>query len=65
MKTLYLLGACVLLSTTLFSCTADDFETESKGKTTNEIKKDSGEITATTGPDDDPIVVPIPPTKKP
>ncbi|GAA3776417.1 hypothetical protein [Flavobacterium ginsengiterrae] len=55
MKTLYLLGACALLSTTLFSCTADEFETETK-KT--EIKKEvipSGQASEPDpGPGDDP-----------
>jgi len=60
MKTLYLLGACALLSTTLFSCTADEFET-AKGKT--DIKKDSIKIQVTDGPDDDPVIVPPPPKK--
>lgn len=65
MKTLFTLGACALLSLTIFSCTADDFETSNKGKTTNEVKKDSTNISYATGPDDDPIVVPPPPIKKP
>ncbi|MEN2487066.1 hypothetical protein AAYQ05_04625 [Flavobacterium sp. B11] len=65
MKTLYLLGACALLSTTLFSCTADEFETESK-KT--EVKKDAvpseGQADAPDdGPGDEPINVPPPPKK--
>jgi len=60
MKTLYLLGACALLSTTLFSCTADEFETVEK-KT--EIKKDIIPGTGTAqGPDDDPV--PVTPPKK-
>lgn len=61
MKTLYLLGACALLSTTLFSCTADEFET-AEGKT--EIKKDINQLKAD-GPDDGQIVVPKPPIKNP
>lgn len=65
MKTLFVLGACALLSLTIFSCSADDFENESKGKTTAEVKKDSTETTYATGPDDDPITVPPPPIKKP
>lgn len=62
MKTLYLWGACILLSTTLFSCTADEFET-AKGKT--EIKNDTipAKNMQATGPDDDPVVVPPPPKK--
>ena len=65
MKTLYLLGACALLSTTLFSCTADEFETTAK-KT--ELKNDNTKPDATQasepdGPGDDPINV-TPPKKK-
>lgn len=62
MKTLYLLGACALLSTTLFSCTADEFET-AKDKT--EVKNDTAPAKdmQATGPDDDPVVVPPPPKK--
>lgn len=54
MKTLYLLGACALLSTTLFSCTSDEFETETK----KEIIPSYAD-----GPGDQPIIVPPPPTK--
>jgi len=61
MKTLFTLGACALLATTLFSCTADEFDT-AEGKT--EIKKDINVLKAD-GPDDDPIVVPKPPIKNP
>lgn len=60
MKTLYLLGACALLSTTLFSCTADGFETTDQ-KT--EIRKDSIPDTQASepdGPGDEPITVPPP-----
>ncbi|GAA6766048.1 hypothetical protein [Flavobacterium johnsoniae] len=59
MRTLYLLGACALLSTTLFSCTADEFETETKKA---EIKKEipSEGQASDPGPGDDPIVVPPP-----
>lgn len=59
MKTLYLLGACALL-TTLFSCTADEFDAATN-KT--EIQKDSISKMAEPGPDDDPIIVPPPPKK--
>ncbi|MCR4032403.1 MULTISPECIES: hypothetical protein [Flavobacterium] len=62
MKTLYLLGACALLSTTLFSCTADEFET-----TTNktEVKNDTIPLKGAqaTGPEDDPVNLPPPPKK--
>ncbi|MBS7254545.1 hypothetical protein [Flavobacterium branchiicola] len=59
MKTLYLLGACVLLSTTLFSCTADELETPA---TKTEIKKEPipANTTQATGPEDDIIVIPPP-----
>ena len=62
MKTLYLWGACILLSTTLFSCTADEFET-AKGKT--EVKTDTipAKNMQGTGPEEDPVVVPPPPKK--
>ena len=60
MKTLYLLGACALLSLTLFSCTADEFET-ADSKT--EVKKDITNTQASDGPEDDPVVVPVPPKK--
>lgn len=60
MKTLYLLGACALLSTTLFSCTADEFErTEEK----TEIVKDTisnPQASEPDGPGDEPINVPPP-----
>jgi hypothetical protein len=60
MKTLYLWGACILLSTTLFSCSADELET-TKDKT--EVQKESIPSQANIGPDDDPITVPPPPKK--
>lgn len=60
MKKIFLWGAFTLLTTTLFSCTADEFET-AEGKT--EIKKDINQLKAD-GPDDDPIPV-KPPIKNP
>lgn len=63
MKTLYLWGACILLSTTLFSCTADELES-SEQKT--EIKKEipsEGQASEPPGPGDEPINVPPPPKK--
>ncbi|EJF99700.1 hypothetical protein [Flavobacterium sp. F52] len=63
MKTLYLWGACALLSTTLFSCTADELES-SEQKT--EIKKEmptEGQASEPDGPGDEPINVPPPPKK--
>jgi hypothetical protein len=63
MKKLFLLGTfALLLSTTLFSCTADEFET---AETKTEIKKDSIPVQADVppdGPGDDPM--PITPPKK-
>ncbi|MBO9583996.1 MAG: hypothetical protein J7574_07545 [Flavobacterium sp.] len=55
MKTLYLWGACALLSTTLFSCSADELESAEQ-KT--EIKKEmpsEGQADDPNGPGDDPI----------
>ncbi|WP_163407537.1 hypothetical protein [Flavobacterium ajazii] len=59
MKNLFLLGAFALLSTTLFSCTADEYETET------EAKKTINPITPTyaDGPGDDPVIPPPPPPK--
>jgi len=64
MRQLFILSAFALLSTTLFSCTADEFET---AETKTEIKKDSIPNTIQAdyppdGPGDDPI--PITPPKK-
>ncbi|GGF10127.1 hypothetical protein GCM10011518_19170 [Flavobacterium limi] len=57
MKNLFLLGAFALLSTTLFSCTADEYETHTK----KEVEKTSP-ITPTyaDGPGDDPVIPPPP-----
>jgi hypothetical protein len=66
MKTLFTLGACALLCTTLFSCTADEFETGNKDKAKTEVKKAyMTEPITDPGPGDDPIIVPPPPPKKP
>ncbi|WP_264537300.1 hypothetical protein [Flavobacterium sp. N1736] len=64
MRHFIILSAFALLSTTLFSCTADEFET---AETKTEIKKDSipnDSIQASEpdGPGDDPM--PITPPKK-
>ncbi len=58
MKNLFLLGAFALLSTTLFSCTADENETPVK----SEIKKIINPVTPAyaDGPGDDPIIPPPP-----
>ncbi len=54
MKKLFLLGTFALLTTTLFSCTADEYETNTKKAVVP---------TYADGPDDDPIKVPPPPPK--
>ena len=57
MKNLFVMGAFALLSTTLFSCTADEYET---AETKTEIKKDTIPVQADAppdGPGDDPITV--------
>lgn len=57
MKHLFILSAFALLSTTLFSCTADEFEA---AKTKTEIQKDSIPAQADApppGPGDDPMPV--------
>lgn len=64
MKTLFTLGACALLSLTIFSCTADEFETGNRDKATIEVKKVyMSEPITNPGPGDDPIIVPVPPKK--
>ncbi|TPG42051.1 hypothetical protein [Flavobacterium pectinovorum] len=64
MKNLFTLGACALLCTTLFSCTADELETKNKDKATTEVKKVFlTEPLTPPGPGDDPIIVPPPPKK--
>ncbi|WP_347049821.1 hypothetical protein [Flavobacterium olei] len=62
MKKLLLSGVFALLSTTLFSCTADEFET---GADKTEVKKEVNPVkeAQATGPDDDPVIVPPPPKK--
>ncbi|WP_406844204.1 hypothetical protein [Flavobacterium soyae] len=62
MKTLYLMGACVLLSTTLFSCTADEFDTTNKKtEAKRDVVRDSIQADAPPdGPGDAPIIVPPP-----
>ncbi|CAC9974880.1 hypothetical protein DBB36_15635 [Flavobacterium sp. WLB] len=61
MKSLYLLGACALLSTTLFSCTADEFDTTSKKtEIQKDVVRDSIQASEPDGPGDDPINLPPP-----
>jgi hypothetical protein len=54
MKKLLILGAFALLSTTLFSCTADE---------TEDVKINKTVPAYADGPGDSPIIVPPPPTK--
>ncbi|KRD12747.1 hypothetical protein ASE21_02235 [Flavobacterium sp. Root901] len=60
MKTLYLLGACALLSTTLFSCTADEFETSKQKAETVKDSISGPQASDPPGPGDDPINLPPP-----
>lgn len=67
MKKSFILGALVLLATTLFSCTADEFETASKARGTEQksnYKPVDQPTQAVEGPEDDTITVPPPPPKK-
>jgi len=60
MKKLFLLGTFALLSTTLFSCTADEYKTaDNKAEIKKTTLQASGEDE---GPGDEPI--PISPPKK-
>lgn len=63
MKNLFTMGACALLCTTLFSCTADELETGNKDKATEVKKAFMTEPITPPGPGDDPIIVPPPPKK--
>lgn len=56
MKKLLILGAFALLTTTVISCTSDDFE-DTKTKNKAEVPAYAD------GPGDLPITVPPPPTK--
>ncbi|TCN59844.1 hypothetical protein D0809_07935 [Flavobacterium circumlabens] len=59
MKKLMILGAFALLTTTLFSCTADELETPA----TKEVQKKINPVPSyADGPGDDPI--PVDPPKK-
>lgn len=66
MKKLFIWGAFALLTTTLFSCTADEFETSTAGGTEQKsnYKPIDQQTQAVEGPEDDPITVPPPPPKK-
>ena len=60
MKKLSFLSTFILLCTVLFSCTAD----ESESQEINAVKKTiKPSITSYAGPGDQPIIVPPPPTK--
>jgi len=65
MKKLFLLGTFALLSTTLFSCTADEYETTDKKteiKKNNNLKDTIQASGEDEGPGDEPI--PVNPPKK-
>ena len=66
MKRNLILGALALITTTLFSCTADDSESDSKSASEArklEINTEKTQAIQLQGPDDDPITVPPPPKK--
>lgn len=56
MKKIFILGAFALLTTTVISCTSDDFE-DTKANIKPEVPAYAD------GPGDSPIVVPPPPIK--
>lgn len=59
MKKLFILGVFALLSTTLFSCTADENETtdtKTEAKKVNNLK-DTTQASEEQGPDDDPVII--------
>ena len=59
MKKLIILGTFALLTTTLFSCTADEYETQAK----KEIQKKNDSVPSyADGPGDQPVIV-VPPPK--
>lgn len=63
MKRIFILGAFTLISTTLLSCTADEYTTtDNKATLENEpIRADNTVFpNEDQGPGDQPIVVPIP-----
>lgn len=58
MKKIFLLGVFALLSTTLFSCSAD--EDASDNQSQNQIKKEVNTVNASAseeGPGDDPVII--------
>ena len=61
MKKIFILGVFALLSTTLFSCKADENETTDYKA---EAKKETNlkDTKANVGPDDDPVII-TPPKK--
>jgi len=62
MKKLFILGVFALLSTTLFSCSADENETaDTNAKVEKAINSNSTTKVADDGPGDDPV--PIKPPK--
>jgi hypothetical protein len=62
MKKLLLMGAFALLSTTLFSCTADEYETaETKTDIKKEVPTEGTQADVPPGPGDD--TMPVKPPK--
>lgn len=59
MKRLFILGAIALLSSTVFSCTADDL-VPSDTKTDQKENVSPANVAADQGPGDEPIIVPPP-----
>jgi hypothetical protein len=64
MKKIFLLGAFALLSSTIFSCTADDIQTDNKTTGITEAKKSinpatvgTGQVNAEEGPGDQPVII--------
>ena len=66
MKKSILFGVFALLTTTLFSCSADEPEadkTSGKTETTKIVNPADSPAQAVDGPEDEPVIVPPPPKK--
>jgi len=57
MKKLLLMGAIATLATTLFSCTADEYETADKKTEVNKENNIKDGAKADDGPGDQPIII--------
>ena len=60
MKKLMLLSALALVTTTLFSCTADAIESDTKSESKvakTEITKEKLQLSYEEGPGDDPVII--------